>query len=528
MVDNERRAALALLHPISVLALVVWVLNDHWWKGAHGNALTGKLSDLAGLVVFPLLVAFVVARRSSRPVWWGIAVTTALFVAINVSDGAASVVSGALSLVMGPSRLTADPTDLLLLPVVAVPAHLWNTAALRRVRRNWARLVFAVGLGATVATSQPLYSSAPVEGSLVLSPDRPVAEVPVAVSLRNEFVEVAPLLEQDVLAATVGGGLVDVETTVVSTGAGQFVRFTLPPDVAGPVEVEWTFTASYYGTGPLFSREPVPQLLVGEARYESPSSPSGIWYPTHRDGAANAQNSGYWIEQRVGRISVTTDDPAAAFVLRRVDDRQPGEYRAAYEDDEITLGEPFSQPERCGGASTGCSFDVWVSSAAPESDRATGVELDVLNDPDARVEVEHIWLESDSFVTSLASRSVETKQTIDGTLRFDIVGLGDRDPRRSVVETFAARVFSTRMGDEEMSSDTRDVVLRRCCDPVGPLADDAFPIGDACCEVRLEGTLGQSNRPWPIETEVIVTVHWVGELWDGPDGIRVIEHPFDE
>jgi hypothetical protein len=68
-----RRAAGALAHPIAITAVVVLVLNDHWWKTAYPSWLTGKLSDFAGLVFFPLLLQALVelglasVRRYERP-----------------------------------------------------------------------------------------------------------------------------------------------------------------------------------------------------------------------------------------------------------------------------------------------------------------------------------------------------------------------------------------------------------------------------------------------------------------------------
>ncbi|MEN9580536.1 MAG: hypothetical protein RJA70_3545 [Pseudomonadota bacterium] len=46
----------ALLHPLSLGALCLWAANDHLWKAAYGNWLTGKLSDVCSLIVFPLLL----------------------------------------------------------------------------------------------------------------------------------------------------------------------------------------------------------------------------------------------------------------------------------------------------------------------------------------------------------------------------------------------------------------------------------------------------------------------------------------
>ena len=60
---DVRTSLRALAHPGSVLALVVLVLNDHVLKQAWPGPVTGKLSDVAGLVVAPLLLA---GPRSAR------------------------------------------------------------------------------------------------------------------------------------------------------------------------------------------------------------------------------------------------------------------------------------------------------------------------------------------------------------------------------------------------------------------------------------------------------------------------------
>lgn len=48
------------MHPLPMAAVLLLAINDHWLKQAHPSALTGKLSDFAGLFFFPLLLeAFV-------------------------------------------------------------------------------------------------------------------------------------------------------------------------------------------------------------------------------------------------------------------------------------------------------------------------------------------------------------------------------------------------------------------------------------------------------------------------------------
>lgn len=70
----SRKNLLLLLHPLFLFNLFLLIANDHWWKYAYANALTGKISDFAGVFV---MAVFLVACLRVRKV---IAVlATALF-----------------------------------------------------------------------------------------------------------------------------------------------------------------------------------------------------------------------------------------------------------------------------------------------------------------------------------------------------------------------------------------------------------------------------------------------------------------
>jgi len=49
-----------LLHPAALAALVALVVNDHALKERFPGVVTGKVSDLAGMVVAPLVLVTVV------------------------------------------------------------------------------------------------------------------------------------------------------------------------------------------------------------------------------------------------------------------------------------------------------------------------------------------------------------------------------------------------------------------------------------------------------------------------------------
>ena len=48
-----------LLHPMVIGAIAIFIVNDHVLKPAAPGWLTGKLSDVAGLIFFPVLAAAV-------------------------------------------------------------------------------------------------------------------------------------------------------------------------------------------------------------------------------------------------------------------------------------------------------------------------------------------------------------------------------------------------------------------------------------------------------------------------------------
>ena len=52
-----------------ITSLILLAINDHILKAAFGNWFTGKLSDLAGMVLLPLLLAFVFPKLKTHAIW---------------------------------------------------------------------------------------------------------------------------------------------------------------------------------------------------------------------------------------------------------------------------------------------------------------------------------------------------------------------------------------------------------------------------------------------------------------------------
>lgn len=144
-------AGAGLLHPLPLMAVGVLLLNDHVLKRAMPGAFTGKLSDVAGLLFFPLFLQAlwevaqrargVEARPSLRALGFATFATAVVFSAIQLSPlagdayrvglGALQWAPRALTAALSgegmprvaPVALTPDVTDLLALPALLVP--LW-------------------------------------------------------------------------------------------------------------------------------------------------------------------------------------------------------------------------------------------------------------------------------------------------------------------------------------------------------------------------------------------------------------------
>ncbi|MEU8181868.1 hypothetical protein AB0B85_04780 [Micromonospora sp. NPDC049044] len=133
-------------HPTTLLALVLLPVNDHVLKPAFPGPLTGKLSDVAGLVLAPPLVAvlltLLVPRLPARvAALSGLVAVGAGFALVKSSGYAAEVASSAWTVLAGPSLVRADRTDLLTLPALGLALWSWTRSRRRPVRRRTARLV---------------------------------------------------------------------------------------------------------------------------------------------------------------------------------------------------------------------------------------------------------------------------------------------------------------------------------------------------------------------------------------------------
>lgn len=133
----------AFRHPAVLAAVVLLALNDQVLKARCPSWLTGKLSDVAGLAFFPLLLAALVApvapRCGHRRLVAGCLLATGLvFAAVKCVPAATDVYRVGLGLLQWPLRAlvslahgapvlppapvfaVTDPSDLLALPAMSL------------------------------------------------------------------------------------------------------------------------------------------------------------------------------------------------------------------------------------------------------------------------------------------------------------------------------------------------------------------------------------------------------------------------
>ncbi|MFC4072646.1 hypothetical protein [Actinoplanes subglobosus] len=115
-------------HPVTMGALAVLVINDHVLKATHPGWVTGKLSDAAGMLLMPPLLAALAGLIAPRLPLRAVAVTAIVTVGVGFTfvkmwAYGAELASSTWS-TLTPSLIRADPTDLLVLPLLA---GAWST-----------------------------------------------------------------------------------------------------------------------------------------------------------------------------------------------------------------------------------------------------------------------------------------------------------------------------------------------------------------------------------------------------------------
>lgn len=119
----------AIGHPVALVALGLLVLNDTVLKAVGPGLVTGKLSDVAGLVVLPLVVATLLATvLDDDDLVIRVAVTSigAWFAAMKTIPAVAGWTEKLAELVVPHASIVVDPTDLVALPALGLAVWTWR------------------------------------------------------------------------------------------------------------------------------------------------------------------------------------------------------------------------------------------------------------------------------------------------------------------------------------------------------------------------------------------------------------------
>ncbi|MDH5671728.1 MAG: hypothetical protein OEZ06_06235 [Myxococcales bacterium] len=160
--EGRLRRPRAFAHPLWWAALIGLLLNDHVLKGAGllPALLTGKLSDVLGLIVLPplLCLAFDARRAWSRPA--ALALSGGALALVNLWPVAAAQLELLYAALGLSARVVCDAKDLLALPSLLLAAPLCRPAFARTGRRL--RPIFervGVGLAACACLATSLFDS---------------------------------------------------------------------------------------------------------------------------------------------------------------------------------------------------------------------------------------------------------------------------------------------------------------------------------------------------------------------------------
>ena len=126
--DSKQPNYTPILHPLCLLSVFLLGLNDHYLKWEHPSYLTGKLSDFAGLVFFPLLLEYGLKNRTASVFITGIVFT--LVKTTNFGNACYNTLYSFVYELLGWGRLRpliADPQDCIALIALIVPLKLIPT-----------------------------------------------------------------------------------------------------------------------------------------------------------------------------------------------------------------------------------------------------------------------------------------------------------------------------------------------------------------------------------------------------------------
>ncbi len=158
----------SLTHPLSLLAIMLLLFNDHWLRYAHPSWLTGKLGDFTWLVFAPFIAGLVFAWIIPRRLEYHTDIVGGLSIGfIGVWFATSKTIpfvhhltTETLYTIVGwEGQLRLDVTDLLTLPALIISVYIWQKASDDKVSlKPFAYVALGLGLLGTLASDSPQYA----------------------------------------------------------------------------------------------------------------------------------------------------------------------------------------------------------------------------------------------------------------------------------------------------------------------------------------------------------------------------------
>ena len=115
----QSRSKYFVLNYVFAVCLAILFINDHYLKFEYGNWFTGKLSDLVGIIMLPLLLAYLFPRLQHRAIF----LAACLFLFWKSPFSQALIDLYNQYSIISISRVV-DYTDLLVLAILPLPYYL--------------------------------------------------------------------------------------------------------------------------------------------------------------------------------------------------------------------------------------------------------------------------------------------------------------------------------------------------------------------------------------------------------------------
>lgn len=135
--EIRKRSLKALTHPISILAIVVLLVNDHWLRWHYPSWWTGKIGDFAWLIFAPFLLIWLLSvvypkSKISQVGIVGFIGTGAVFSLGNILLPFQQALAWLFQHIVGwRPFMVLDPTDLWTLPGLWVGWKIWQASTMK-------------------------------------------------------------------------------------------------------------------------------------------------------------------------------------------------------------------------------------------------------------------------------------------------------------------------------------------------------------------------------------------------------------